>query len=136
MSDVATQTRLAKVVQIVDPDLTGAPIEVVIDVGAQQGVKPGDRYLVFGEGPDIRNPYTGKDTGPLELVRGRGKVVELRDRSATVRSVEWRLATKPQSGSNFTGIRLRPGKLIEGDPDPNMTMPFEHVRLGDQARPI
>src|SRR5882672_5460239 len=90
MSDAAVRTRLAKVVHVVDPDTTYSPVEIVINRGSQNGVKIGDQYLVFGEGPMIQDPDTGKDLGQLELVRGRGEVVHVQEHLATIRSIERR----------------------------------------------
>ena len=87
MSDAEVQSRLAKVVHVIDPDMAYAPIEVVINRGAAAGVKTGDRFLVFGDGPMI---------------------------------------------SGF----IRTAKVTEEEFAPEVTAPFDHVRLGDQAKPI
>ena len=85
MSDVRTETRLAKVVHIVEHGFAG-PLEVVINRGSHQGVKLGDKFLVFGIGPRIIDPDTHDDLGELELVRGRGEVVHVQEHLATLRS--------------------------------------------------
>ena len=69
MSDVAIAPGLAKVVRVSNDD------ELVINWGADDGVKRGDVFLVYGQGPLITDPDTGRDLGRLELVRGRGEVV-------------------------------------------------------------
>jgi len=152
MSEVVIETRLAKVVYVIDPDIGAAPIEVAINRGALDGVKPGDRYLVFGEGPTIRDPDTGADLGQLELVRGRGEVVHVQDHLATIRSIERRrerpakrvvretargpgiASFAPMGALNSAYARM--GTVIEEELAPEVTIPFEHVRLGDQAKPI
>jgi hypothetical protein len=138
MSDLATGTRLAKVVHVVDPDAAYAPVEVVINRGVRDGVKLGDRFLVFGEGPHITDPDTGKDLGQLELVRGRGEVVHVQEHLATIRTIE-RRRTRPAKritrevvGSLLNG----PGRVVEEELAPEVEMPFEAVRLGDLAKPI
>ena len=138
MSDLATETRLAKVVHVVDPDAAYAPVEVVINRGAHNGIKLGDRYLVFGEGPHITDPDTGRDLGQLELVRGRGEVVHIQEHLATIRTIE-RRRTRPAKriireavGSLLNG----PGRVVEEELAPEVEMPFEAVRLGDLAKPI
>jgi hypothetical protein len=142
MSDLATETRLARVVHVVDPDSTYAPVEVVINRGAHNGVKLGDRFLVIGEGPHITDPETGEDLGQLELVRGRGEVVHVQDHMATIRSIE-RRRTRPAKritreafgGALSVGLGV-PGRVIEEELAPEAEMPFEAVRLGDLAKPI
>ncbi len=141
MSDLATETRLAKVVHVVDPNATYAPVEVVINRGARNGVKLGDRFLVVGEGPRITDPETGEDLGQLELVRGRGEVVHVQDHMATIRTIE-RRRTRPAKRiirESFGALSLTlggPGKVIEEELAPEAEMPFEAVRLGDLAKPI
>jgi len=152
MSDAAVRTRLAKVVHVIDPDMAYAPLEVVINRGAQNGVKIGDQYLVFGEGPMIQDPDTGKDLGQLELVRGRGEVVHVQEHLATIRSIERRrerpakriirdasgrtAAALGISTLSSTAYALNAGKVIEEELAPEITIPFDHVRLGDQAKPV
>jgi hypothetical protein len=141
MSDVKTATRLAKVVHVVDPDSTYAPVEVVINHGARHGIKLGDKFLVFGFGPHIVDPDTGEDLGEIELVRGRGEVVHVQEHLATIRTIE-RRRTRPAKRiiheavgalSLVAGLR---GKVIEEELAPETEMPFEAVRLGDLAKPI
>jgi hypothetical protein len=137
MSDIRTETRLAKIVLIVDQGFAG-PLEVVINHGAHQGVKLGDRFLVFGIGPRIVDPDTHEDLGELELVRGRGEVVHVQEHMATLRTIE-RRRTRPakrvvrEAGS--AGFALR-GNVIEEELAPEAEMPFDAVRLSDLAKPI
>lgn len=148
MSDVQTETRLAKVVHVVDPDAAYAPVEVVINRGSRQGIKLGDRFLIFGKGPHIADPDTGADLGELELVRGRGEVVHVQDQLATVRSIE-RRPTRPTRrvtrDPGFQGLMPRyiggiapipSDRVVEEEIPPETEVPFEAVRLGDFAKPI
>jgi hypothetical protein len=140
MSDLATGIRLAKVVHVVDPDAAYAPVEVVINRGVRDGVKLGDRFLVFGEGPRIIDPDTGKDLGQLELVRGRGEVVHVQEHLATIRTIE-RSRTRPAKRITRQVNRLElavglPGRVVEEELAPEAEVPFEAVRLGDLAKPI
>jgi hypothetical protein len=156
MSDVRTATGLARVVHLVASPVAGVtdaysaaaglgvPVstpEVVINRGARDGVKLGDRFLVFGWGPHIVDPDTGDDLGKLELVRGRGEVVHLQEHLATIRTLE-RQRTRPAKRtireavsalSVAAGLR---GKVIEEELAPEAEVPFEAVRLGDLAKPI
>jgi hypothetical protein len=103
MSDVKAETRLAKVVHIADPGFAPGPLEIVINRGLRQGVKPGDRFLVFGIGPHITDPDTGEDLGQLELVRGRGEVVHVQEHLATICTLE-RRRTRPAKRIIPTGL--------------------------------
>ena len=142
MSDLAVQTKLARVVHV--SDTSHIPTEIVINRGATDGVKRGDRYLVFGEGPDIIDPDTGKSLGRVELVRGRGEVVHVQEHMATIRSLEKqkerpvkRIVHQGMSGGSLSiYLSMRPGKTIEEELEPETILPFDHVCLGDQAKPI
>jgi hypothetical protein len=146
MSDALTETKLAKVVHVVEPAGTYAPLEVVINRGSRQGVKLGDRFLVFGKGPHIADPDTGADLGELELVRGRGEVVHVQDRLATVRTIERRRTrpakriTREGAGymAHYIGAIVPPGpdRVVEEEIPPDTELPFEAVQLGDFAKPI
>ena len=138
MSDVKAETRMAKVVNIVDP------VELAINRGARQGIKIGDRFLVFGDGPRISDPDTGEDLGQIEPVRGRGEVVHVQDHLATIRSIE-RRRTHPtkrivRERTTIERAMLRVsfglGNLIEEELALESEKPFEAVRLGDPAKPI
>jgi hypothetical protein len=139
MNETGVRTRLAKVVHVVDGY---SAMEVVINRGAADGVKLGDRFLVFGEGPHIADPDTGRDLGQLELVRGRGQVVHVQDQMATVRTIE-RRRTRPAKRIVRTDDRglwsasgLFKGNVVEEELAPEEEMPFESVHVGDQAKPI
>jgi hypothetical protein len=146
MSDAVVQSRLAKVVHVIDPDMAYAPIEVVINRGLADGVKTGDRFLVFGDGPMINDPDTGKELGQLEVVRGRGEVVHVQEHLATIRSIERRRerpakrvfheAPRGVMAGLINNPYPRTGPVVEEEFAPEVTIPFQHVRLGDQAKSI
>jgi hypothetical protein len=144
MSEVKVETKLAKIVHLVDPNYSGRPMEVVINRGSSQGVKAGDRFLVFGIGPHIADPDTGEDLGALELVRGQGHVVHVQEQLSTIRTTE-RRRTRPakrvttrESGLSAALSRLggTSASVIEEELSPEEEVPFESVQLGDLAKPI
>jgi hypothetical protein len=147
MSEVKAKSRLAKVVLLVDAHFGREPLEVVVNRGSEDGVKLGDRFLVFGIGPHITDPETGDDLGALEIVRGRGEVVHVQDKIATVRSTE-RSRTRPakriirESANSATTVAraLRimypSASVIEEEIAPEAEVPFDSVQLGDLAKPI
>lgn len=140
MRDVKTMSRLATVVQFVDPTANDAPLEVVIDRGIEQGLKLGDRFLVFGRGPHIVDPHSGRDLGPLELVRGQGEVVQLQERMATIHTTGRRRAYPARGIVSTNGVArfvpLHVGTVVVEDITVETEIPFEAVRLGDHAKPI
>jgi hypothetical protein len=150
MSDLKTETRLAKVVHFASDDYATGPLEIVINRGSGQGVKAGDHFLVFGIGPHIVDPDTGEDLGVLELVRGRGEVVHVQEHLATIRTME-RRRTRPAKRilrepnrhepgrhwmSSYIGVPGAPGNVIKEELSPEVEVPFDSVQLGDLAKPI
>jgi hypothetical protein len=142
MSEVTASADLAKVVHILGPDRN--PFQLVINRGARDGLKPGQRYLVFGYGPEVSDPESGESLGRVELVRGRGEVAHLQDNLATIRSIEVGSARRGKRvirdvlpfGIARTGIAAGLGQVIEEDWPADSEQPFRDVQLGDLARPI
>jgi len=142
MSDLKADTRLAKVVHITVAGSDG-PLEVVINRGARDGVKRGDRFLVFSIGPHVNDPDTGEDLGEIELVRGRGEVVHVQEQMATIRTTK-RRRTRPGEriirdplAYVMAGRPLSKAyEVIEEELAPEAEMPFDAVTLGDFAKPI
>lgn len=61
---------------------------VVINKGAVSGVKEGMRYLIYNKGEEIKDPETNASLGILEIVCGKGVVIHVQEKMATVKSCE------------------------------------------------
>jgi hypothetical protein len=137
MSELKARVELAKVIHLLDG--LHDPSELVINRGAEDGLKLGQRFLVFGQGPELTDPDTGESLGQLELVRGRGEVVHLQENMATLRSVETRRSTRGRriirNSPYSMGIGAAAG-IIEEELPGEREQPFVNVQLGDLARPI
>lgn len=137
MSDVIVEVDLPKVVHLVDYlSVLGGPFEVVINRGARDGVQPGERFLVFGYGPELVDLDTGGNLGRLELVRGRAEVVHVQDQMATLRSLERRQTRPRRRVFRPAGGIVAAAQLVEEEVPPDETVGFEGVRVGDLAKPI
>ncbi len=117
MSELAVAAGLARVTHVLHPD------EVVINKDVQDGIKLGDYFLVYGIGPSLTDPDSGKPLGNLELVRGRGEAAHVQDHMAVVRSIE-----RPWQGSEFFRSRRAPDEVA--------TLPFRDAEAGDLAKPV
>jgi hypothetical protein len=123
----------ARVVRVMDPST------VVINVGAEKGVKRGDRFIVlFVEPNELVDPDTGVHLGRLEIVRGTGLVTHVQQHMATIRSdrVEsnGRIVTRGGVGTNSLLASLTQATTTEYT-DINV-LPFNDVEVGDIARPV
>ena len=145
MSETKVESRLAKIVHVVAPGFANGPLEVVINHGSHQGVKPGDLFIVFGIGPHIIDPDTGQDLGALEILRGRGEVVHVQEHLATIRTAERRrirpakrITREPSwaAGVGLSRMLGGSGVVMEEELSPEAEIPFDSVQLGDFAKPI
>ena len=135
MSDVATRTDLAKVIYII------GDTRLVINRGSKDGIKIGDRFLIFGYGPDLVDPDTGTGLGSLEVVHGHGEVVHVQEDLATLKSTERRprrvrrrIVREPSRGMAI--LASIEGRVIEEELEPGHDLPFTDPELGDFAKPI
>jgi hypothetical protein len=98
--------------------------QVVLNKGAKDGIRLGESFLIFAMGPEVEDPVTGQNLGPIELVKGRGKVIHLQDTMATLRSSD-----ENPIYSSLPGFgRPQPIRYEE--------QPFRDIEVGDVARRI
>ncbi len=65
MDHTEVLTKSARVVYI--DGSKGELFRVMVNRGADDGVKVGDRFLVYGSGPNIADPDTGANLGRVEV---------------------------------------------------------------------
>jgi hypothetical protein len=61
---------------------------VYLDAGADRGIKPGDEFWIVTPGDTVIHPYSGREMGRFYEYRGRGKVLCIEARTATVKITE------------------------------------------------
>lgn len=111
---------------------------LVVNRGADQGIKKGMRALVYSLGEELFDPVTRHSLGQLEIVRGTGVVTHVQPLMCTVVSdqVEKGRATKILRRKNSSLARAM---MIDGDEEivetePDRRLPFERPELGDRVR--
>jgi len=124
MSD---ETRAIRVVEVIDA------YRCAINMGENDGLKVGQRFLVYGLGKEITDPDSGENLGVLEIVRGRGKVTHVQPRLATLETYEkevqeGKIIKRSPFASTLWGTTEETGTTIE--------KAFEGVEVGDYAKPI
>lgn len=124
--------RPIKVAQVLDE------FTVVINRGTADGLREGQRVLIYTIGDDVMDPDTGESLGKLEVVKGTGKVRHLQDRMATVTSDmkapagrTIRTGRSPLAAA-MLGISLGPEEEIL----PATRVQFEDAAVGDLVRLI
>jgi len=137
-SDTKTSPNVATVAKVID-DYT-----VVINHGADKGVKTGDRFLIyFVEKEELLDPETGESLGHLELVRGTGTVTHVQAKLSTIESNRFeknpRVKRRIRSPGEYLGglaSFLATETTEEVEETPSRMLPFESPRIGDKAKPI
>jgi len=133
-----TDVNQIKVAKVVDR------FTLVISKGRADGVKEGQRFLVYGYGEDINDPETQASLGRLEIVRGTGRVTHLQPSMATIKSdmttppsrtirkfrqtPSWTKMLREAIDGNTENIEE---EILPGDP-----APFEGPVVGDIAKPV
>lgn len=74
--------KLAKIADIIDK------YRVVINIGSNNGVKMGQRYLIYKIGEEILDPDSKESLGNLEIIKGKGEVIHVQERMATLQTIE------------------------------------------------
>lgn len=104
--------------------------DVILNVGATDGVELGQNFVVFALGPEVKDPITQKSLGHFEVVRGRGRVYHVQERICTLRSANVKLV--PRYNQNAL-MALTGDTRQEMRQDP---IPFDLVAVGDFARRV
>lgn len=116
---------------------------LVLNKGSNDGIKPGQRFLIYSMGEEIIDPDTQKSLGQLEIVKGTGKVTHLQPTIATIQSdmksppskAIRRIKKKDPFGIGGLSSMFGSDEVIE-ETLPTETVPFENPELNDIAKPI
>jgi hypothetical protein len=110
-------------------------IHLVINIGAEYGVKEGDKFLVYHiDDEEMKDPITGESLGFLETVRGTGVAEHVQPKMTTVRSNRREKPRKVVSKSGYGTLALLMGETVEY-PEPEI-IPFESPCEGDKVKKI
>ena len=100
---------------------------VVINVGTTDGVKVGQRYLIYElSDKEIVDPVTEESLGKLEIPKGTGRIVHAQDRMAVLESDK-----EPGRSATHLATWFDP-TLFPG----SEKAPFRSPRLGDSVKRI
>lgn len=123
---------LAMVVHVLDYEL-----QIVINKGQNEGVKIGDQYLIYELGSEIFDPQTEQSLGRLEIVKGKGIVVHVQEKMATIESIEKsspsRTITKRKNRNPIISFQDSYEEVITGESE---VVAFNNPKYGDYAKLI
>lgn len=127
MSEVFDQ--LPRVAKVIDE------YRVVINRGADDGVRPGRKYVLFSIGEEVSDPDSGVSLGRLEILKGLGEVIHVQSKMATLRSAEKvRVPQKVRKIRSLYGLIQPP--IEEVEPDLVVDKEFDEPSVGDFAKPV
>lgn len=109
-------------------------IDLVINIGAEDGVEKGHKFLVYHiDDEEMKDPITGESLGFLETIRGTGRVEHLQPKMSTIRSSRCERPRKvvSKSGLSFTAFLGETIEYIEPE-----IIPFENPTIGDKVKRI
>ena len=119
----------ATVVRIIDDH------KLVINRGAKHGIQKNQNFLVYHlETDPIKDPETGHDLGPLEIVRGTGIATHVQENITTLSSN--RKGPTEQRVVRRRSPWMYPLREEEKITIPGEIEPFEDAASGDKAKPI
>jgi len=118
--------QFAKVAKVIDS------YRVVINRGSRDNIKTGDRFLVFQIGEEILDPDTKESLGNVEIIKGKGKVIHLQEKMATIETYETE-KIKIQLSRGLISSAWALGYDTEYD---NVQKSFNDPQLGDVAKKL
>ena len=128
MTDVEPVSWPARVVEVIDQN------RVVINRGSRDGLKQGQRFLVYGLGAsDLIDPDTKESLGRLEIVRGIGTITHVQERVCTLTSARTASPSKRIVRKNPLIFSQMETETIQEVPE---TLPFDDASKGDYVRPV
>jgi hypothetical protein len=134
MENIMDKKKIGKVVKVLNQ------FEVVVNFGSSDGVIENQRFIVFQEGDEIKDPDTGESLGKLEIVRGQGEARHVQERLTTLRSIEIndepQYLKRPRLRSPFESVSeqlFQPKEEYVTEVVP-VPAPFRSVKEGDLVR--
>ncbi|MGB3479861.1 MAG: FlgT C-terminal domain-containing protein [bacterium] len=109
--------------------------EIIINLGSKDGVKEGDRFLIYQLGEEIKDPDTDKMLDTLEIVKGRVKIVHVQPNISTCITDEYEHKTKKIiRGNPLAGVLF--GYYTEEHELEEIKKPLIDVKVKDLVRKI
>lgn len=128
MTEIVQFKYPATVVSIIDI------YKVVINRGAKNGIKEGQRFLLYKLGEKEIKDITGESLGYLEMPKGTGRVISVQERISIIESD--RMEQSEKTIVRKTRSLFAPESEETTIPSTNRMKPFDAPVIGDKAKPI
>lgn len=105
---------------------------LVLNKGAEDGIKSYHEFLIYEMGEEILDPDTKESLGRIEVIKGRGKVKHLQPRITVVESSKYDYevetsSPKTMGSSNWFSQDKTERKV-------KITQPFDNPKIGDKVK--
>ena len=126
--------------------------QVVINKGSQDGVKVGQRFLIYEETDELlQDPITLEGLGNLEIPKGTGKAIYVKEKWTTIESDKTKAPTKriitktrtntPSAFGALASSSMGPFGASEIEVEetvetPGILISFDSPLKGDKVKPI
>lgn len=140
----------AKVIKLIK-DKHDDIYQIVINKGVNDGVKVGDKVIVYEQdSEELFDPDTKESLGYMEIVKGQGKVIHVQEKISIIESNEYyitksgeKVVEEDKPSSSQRGIMAAlysynckqtvRTKYIEPEKE---RKPFENIKLNDLVKPL
>ena len=116
--------------------------EIILNIGAKDGVKLDMKFVIYSEGDHILDPTTGEDLGAFEIVKGRVTIVHVMEKMSQAETSTYEVnvpslyeeALRP----SFLGSRreTRRDKLRVAQDQLKPLKDVYTVKVGDEVRSL
>ena len=130
----------AKVVTYMDFNYcTGGYNQIVINRGSANGIKEGQKFIVYSIGEELFDPDTNESLGNLEIIKGTGVATHVQERQTTITTDNYKKVPKRVPQSKFVNMLLgipinTKNEYIEEFSETKI--PFKDLKKGDLVRPV
>jgi hypothetical protein len=105
---------------------------IVINKGYNNGIKEGQNFLIYEVGEEIFDPDTNESLGRLEVIKGKGVVINVQEKISTIESNEFDTYKVNRSKNPFV-VNIFDTPEVE---EKKRYIPFRGIKEGDLLRRI
>lgn len=111
--------------------------KLVINMGSDEGVQEGNKFLVYRLGDEVIDPDTKETLETLEIIIGKGKAIHVQRKITTIETTTVKRTTVRTEGSGILNM-VMPGRFANYPVTETReeTLPFELPLVGDLVRRI
>ena len=111
--------------------------KLVINRGRSDGIKKGDRFLVYRLGREINDPSTGRSLGVLEEVKGYGTAVHVQEQMTTIQSEKVvKKSRQPMSDTGTFSAYIYAMNSLAEVTNETIEVPFDSPLVGDLVKKL